>query len=248
VLVRLHFHRFEFKYVLRGDVRREVERELGHFMQLDPFVAERPDSKYGVRSLYFDDPSYASYFEKVDGLLRRVKFRVRTYGRSAAQPTATFLELKGRHDALVFKHRTELDQGAGARFARGEPCTPAAVLERTAAGSVQERFRFEVERRRVRPVMLIDYERRPYVSKYDPDFRLTFDDTLRATRTACLYPPATAGTRDVLPGFTVMEVKFRHHVPAWFHRILQSYDLRRQSISKVCKGMEVWRLDPQMEF
>ena len=123
-----------------------------------------------------------------------------------------------------------------------------AVLARTQEGAVLDRFRFDLERRRLRPVMLIDYERRPYVSRFDPEFRLTFDDTLRATRTPSLHPAPGENARDVLSGYTIMEVKFRHHVPSWFHRILQSYDLRRQSISKVCKGMETWRLDPDMEF
>lgn len=248
MLVRLHFLRFEFKYLLRAEVRTEVERELGYFMQLDPFVAARPDKKYFVRSLYFDDATYACYFEKTDGMLHRRKFRVRTYARSPDAPAATFLELKGRHDALVFKHRAEFVRGPGPRFAAGEREMTAAVLARAQEGTVLERFRFDLERRRLRPAMLIDYERRPYVSKYDPEFRLTFDDTLRATRTQSLYPASHEGARDVLCGYTIMEVKFRYHVPAWFHRILQSYDLRRQSISKVCKGMEAWHLNPQMEY
>ena len=35
-----------------------------------------------------------------------------------------------------------------------------------------------------------------------------------------------------------MEVKFRYHIPSWFHRIIQSYELRRVSISKICAAME----------
>lgn len=248
MLARLHFLRFEFKYLLRADVRRDVERELSHFMQLDPFVGDRPERKYFVRSLYFDSPEHAAYFEKIDGMVHRGKFRVRTYSRDASTPAATFLELKGRHDALVFKHRAELLRAAGACFAAGQRVTGDEVLARTQEGTVLDRFRFEHERRRLQAQMLIDYDRRPYVSKYDAEFRLTFDDNLRATRTASLYPAPAETSRLVLPGYTIMEVKFRYHVPSWFHRILQSYDLRRQSLSKVCKGMETWRLHPHMEF
>lgn len=245
---RLHFLRFEFKYVLRAELRREVERDLGYFMQLDPFVGERSDRKYFVRSLYFDSPDYDHYFEKVDGDLHRAKFRLRTYGRTPDDGAATFLELKGRHDAMVFKHRAALTRGDGPRFSAGQRDTAAAVLARTQEGTVLDRFRFNLERRRLAPMMLVDYERRPYVSKYDPAFRLTFDDSLRATRTSALFPGAGENARAVLAGYTIMEVKFRYHVPSWFHRILQSHDLRRQSVSKVCKAMEAWQLDPQMEF
>lgn len=225
-----------------------MERELGYFMQLDPFVAARADRKYFVRSLYFDDPGYAHYFEKVDGELHRAKFRLRTYTHTPSDGTATFLELKGRHDAMVFKHRAELVRGAGPRFAAGERDIVKAVLDRTTEGDVLDRFRFNLARRSLQPVMLVDYERRSYVSKFDTEFRLTFDDSLRATHTPSLFPTAGENARQVLLGYTIMEVKFRHHVPAWFHRILQSHGLRRQSISKVCKAMEAWRLHPHMEF
>jgi hypothetical protein len=94
--------------------------------------------------------------------------------------------------------------------------------------------------------MLIDYERRPYVSRYAPEFRLTFDDALRATHTRLLHPHREQ-IRSVLPGYTILEVKFRFHVPSWFHRIIQSYELRRVSISKYCRGVEAFRLTPHLE-
>jgi hypothetical protein len=34
-----------------------------------------------------------------------------------------------------------------------------------------------------------------------------------------------------------MEVKFHRRIPAWFHRILQTYNLDRVSISKFVLGM-----------
>ena len=38
-------------------------------------------------------------------------------------------------------------------------------------------------------------------------------------------------------GLTILEVKFERSIPLWFHRIIQSYNLRRQSISKFVLGM-----------
>jgi len=247
VPAKLHFLRFEFKYVLRADLRREIESELSYFVQLDPYVGTRVDKKYLVRSLYFDDPSYSCYFAKVQGDLHRAKFRLRTYSCDPAEACVTFLEIKGRHNALVFKHRTPLARGAAGRFAAGEGGITNAIYERATEGQVLDRFRYEVARKQLRPLMLIDYQRRPYVSKYDAEFRLTFDDSLRATRTESLYPAPWETSREVMCGYTIMEVKFRHAVPSWFHRILQSYNLRRQSVSKICKGMEAWQLSPLLD-
>ncbi len=133
----LHFSRFEFKYVLDQATRESVEAELGHFVELDPYVQGQPGHRYFVRSLYYDDARFSAFHEKHDGLLTRSKFRVRTYGRAI--------------------------------------------------------------------------------------------DTL--------FPPQPV-MRGLLRGYTVMEVKFGRHVPAWFHRILQAHELVRRSISKVCAATE----------
>ena len=34
-----------------------------------------------------------------------------------------------------------------------------------------------------------------------------------------------------------LELKFERSIPAWFHRIIQSYNLQRRSISKYVLGM-----------
>ena len=108
--LKLHFSRFEVKYVLSNRLRDEIESELQFFLTLDPYVKEQPGKKYFVRSLYFDDPSWSHYYEKTDGMLHREKYRLRTYTDDPKLRCATFLEMKGRHDALVFKHRAPLGE------------------------------------------------------------------------------------------------------------------------------------------
>lgn len=243
---KLHFSRFEFKYVLPPALRDEIERELGHFCQLDPYVEGKPHKRYMVRSLYYDDPQFTAYYDKINGAMHREKFRVRTYTGDPQERCATFLEVKGRHNALVFKHRVEFSEGERSAFETGEKMKPEVVLGRGQPGKVVDEFRFQTLRRRLRPVMLIDYQRRPYVSKYDAEFRLTFDESLQGLHTQSLYPTGRENPKRLLGGRTVMEVKFRHHLPSWFHRIIQAYELKRVSISKVCTGIEAWKLTPNL--
>jgi hypothetical protein len=244
---KLHFSRFEFKYILREDLRQEVESELGYFLQLDPYVASKPGKKYMVRSLYFDDDVHSNYYEKAEGMLHRAKFRLRTYTNNPAEGCACFLEIKGRHDALVFKHRTPLALGEGNYFKLREKMVSEKILTSIEEGPIKEQFRFELAKKRIKPMMLIDYMRRPYVSRYDPEFRLTFDEKLRATHTQSLFPGPEKNSKAVLRGYTVMEVKFRHHMPSWFHRIIQYYSLRRVSVSKVVYGMDVWKIPAYLD-
>ena len=231
----LHFLRFEFKYVLDQATRLAVESELQHFVELDPFVARQPDHLYFVRSLYFDDARLGAFHAKVDGRLTRSKFRLRTYGRTLDDPAPWFLEQKGRHNNLVFKHRTPVTGGVD-RAARGERLS-RQVLQHAIAGDVRDQFEAALFRQGIRPYVLVDYLRRPYVSRFDPEFRLTFDAELVARATDTMSDAFAQG-RGLLRGYTVMEVKFRRHVPAWFHRILQAFELHRRSISKVCEATE----------
>lgn len=93
--------------------------------------------------------------------------------------------------------------------------------------------------KKLRPVALIDYERRPYYSKYDRNFRITFDEHLKASQVRTLFPGKDVSPREILSSYTVLEVKLKHQMPSWFHRIIQTHELKRVSISKICSGMEV---------
>lgn len=239
----LHFSRFEFKYRLDQARREQVEAELQHFVELDPYVAQQPQHMYFVRSLYFDDQSFSAFHAKEDGVLLRSKFRVRTYARGIDDPAPWFLEVKGRYNNLVFKHRTPV-LGAFDRRAAGRALSQV-LLQHAGPGQVRDQFEFSLFRRQIQPGVLVDYLRRPYVSRFDPEFRLTFDSSLAATATDTMYPVIGPAPRPMLRGFTVMEVKFRRHVPAWFHRILQAFELRRESISKVCTATQALGLQSE---
>ena len=243
VKTELHFSRFEFKYVLALAQRRE----LGYFMALDPHVSRQRRQKYFVRSLYFDAAAYTCYYEKTDGVMQRRKYRIRTYTDDRDEDCAVFLEVKGRYNALVYKHRVELPRSVIGSLEAGRGALTEDIARLGGADNVATGFLYDSLRMRLRPLMLIDYERRPYVSKYAPDFRVTFDDNLSSTVTDRLFNRPTDRKRVFLPGYCVVEVKFKRHIPAWFHRLTQSYELRRVSVSKYCRGMERMGLADNLE-
>jgi len=246
-VTKLHFARFEFKYILHKKLRDEVESELQYFMGFDPFVEDKPDYRYFVRSLYFDDPAFSCYYDKTDGLRTRSKFRLRTYTETPEDTIVPrFLEIKGRHNNLVYKHRVQCDLNGNQAHIAGDQLS-RKIIANTDPAPVANQFQYELYLKQLTPVVLIDYLRRPYISKYDPEFRLTFDEELRGTSTARLFPTSTETGRAILPGYTIMEVKFRYHVPSWFHRIIQSFELQRVSISKMCKGVEICGLAKNLE-
>jgi SPX domain protein involved in polyphosphate accumulation len=234
------FSRYEFKYVLKLAQCEEIEDEVRHFMSYDGHVHPEFENRYMVRSLYFDNASADNYHEKIDGIKTRSKFRIRTYGEQPEPDMPIFLEEKGRHNNRTYKHRIPL---------RLEDldllCNPNMaweLLEIYPKVPLVEAFVFNVNRRRLKPIVLVDYLRRPYTSAYDTNFRMTFDSSLSASAVNTLYPSKAVPRYLSNAGWTILEVKFHRRVPAWFHRILQAHSLQRVSISKFCKGMEICSL------
>ena len=97
------FQRYEFKYLLNADMRKVIETEIQQFMNFDGFVHPELGNQYVVRSLYFDDPSSSAFFDKVDGVMIRQKYRIRTYNYEWHQGLPIFLESKGRHNERTYK-------------------------------------------------------------------------------------------------------------------------------------------------
>lgn len=222
--------RFEFKYVLAAPLAAAFEADLRHFAAPDALAESAADQRYHVRSLYFDDPCWSAFHDRMDGVPVRSKFRLRTYGRVPDAGAPWFLEQKGRRGPLVHKDRAQAGPGLD-RGLRGDALT-AALRRQVEPGGLLDRFAFASLRHRLRPRVRVDYRRRPYSCRTDPDFRLTFDSELEASDADGMFTPAPV--RRLLPGLVVLEVKFRRHVPAWFLRLSRRNHLRRTSVSKVC--------------
>ena len=235
---RLNFARFEFKYILSAVKRKRLERDLLYFLEFDPFVAHLENHRYFVRSLYYDDPKYTAFHDKIDGLHSRSKFRVRTYSQTFDDAVPIFLEIKGRHNNLVFKSRTPvLTPGVNWIKIEGSEFSDT-ILNKTEQCAVRDQFQYNLYRKRLVPVALVDYERRPYLSRYDPSFRITFDERLSTTQSTGLFPSINQTFKRVIAGYTIMEVKLQSHLPSWFHRVIQTHELRRVSVSKIVTSME----------
>lgn len=230
------FIRYEFKFLLNLRRREEVESEVSNFMSFDGHVHPELNNAYYVRSLYYENDAATHYYEKIDGMKERRKFRLRTYGKQFVPSLPIYLEEKNRDGDRVHKHRIPIDPLHLPAF-----CTPEEYpdLQEFYPGvDLVDRFLFDALRRSLKPKLLVDYVRRPYVSVYDMNFRVTFDSVLISVKADNLFPPGWESWRHSFAGFTILEVKFHRRIPAWFHRIIQAHNLRRVSFSKFCKGME----------
>lgn len=234
-MIEQHFSRYEFKYVVPLEQRLIIEDQLQHFMRFDDFISNRPKHQYLVRSLYFDSPTSQAFYEKIDGIKERRKYRIRTYSQNQDSTVPLFLEEKGRHNQRTFKHRIKIDPLDYRQLIRGE--NVLELVRRYPDANMVGRFVRAYLNLQLQPKVLVDYARRPYVSDYDVYFRVTFDQKLQATPSNSLFPASESQMRSCVAGSSIIEVKFNRRIPAWFHRIIQTSQLRRVSISKFVVGM-----------
>ena len=87
------FVRYEFKFPLDLRKREEVESEVAKFMSFDGHVHSELSNAYYVRSLYYDNDVATNYYEKIDGVKMRRKFRLRTYGKLIESSLPIYLEV-----------------------------------------------------------------------------------------------------------------------------------------------------------
>jgi hypothetical protein len=232
------FSRYEFKYLLDKKRADLIEKESQFFMKYDENINKKFDYRYFVRSLYFDNLFSSNFYEKVDGMKSRKKYRLRTYSKNENSNNPIFLEMKGRNNQRTYKNRTKINfKDLYIFFDKNKYLDLLRIYGKE--NFVINSFIFDAYKKNIYPRVLIDYRRRPYINKNGLNFRLTFDSQIMSSKTNILFDKNNSlSWEECRAGYTVLEVKFERSITPWFHRIIQNYDLERLSISKFVMGIE----------
>lgn len=227
----LHIRRFEFKYVLPERRIDQVRRSIRNFVEFDSFT----DSKkgyYPVTSLYFDNLSLKSYYEKLAGLKFRKKFRVRHYDNKASDNTRAYFEVKKRDEVIIFKDRFP------SNIKTVRDVLEKGQYEKLKGNDNYGEFMSPFLSGRLRPTVLVTYKREAYMDVKNSNFRLTFDYDICAKRVWGLDFEVESYSEPLSKGFVVLEAKFNRIMPAWFGMIIKSNNLRSEAFSKYCFSVE----------
>ena len=232
------FQRYEFKYLLPANIADSIQENIENFMTLDPNIP-KGSSSYFVRSQYFENEIFSNFYEKVDGMRKRHKYRLRTYADNPSSNTPLFLEKKGRKLERTMKGRIKINPE---HLDYIYSMDSDKLLNYYGKNGFMEGFIFDYFRKKLKPTIIIDYNRSPYMSEFDTNFRLTFDRNIRACipygSKSIFCEEKDQYWENVNPGYCTLEVKFLRRFPPWFRRIIQNYNLRRLSISKFSTGIE----------
>lgn len=125
---------------------------------------------YFIRSLYFDDGSDSALREKLDGVSRREKFRIRFYNGDLS---FIMLEKKCKLGGLCAKEQARLSLEEARAAAEGD----LDILALSAQPLVRE-LRAKMQCRGLRAKTVVDYIREPFI--YAPgNVRVTLDGNIR---------------------------------------------------------------------
>lgn len=215
--------RYEKKYIVSAG---QIELLKCHLEELCPWD-DYSDSGggYTIRSLYFDDYEGNSYRENEIGTEPRSKFRLRIYNYD---PDAIFLEQKTKVMGKIYKDRVEV----GREFCEALLYDEWQAIDYPVEDSLVNRFLTACHTRLLRPRIIVEYDREPYVYP-EGDIRITFDRNISFSedlehffhRDILLQPVMEAG-KDLL------EIKYREFLPGVLAQGLSVRQLQQYTFSK----------------
>lgn len=191
----------------------------------------RPDAHgengvYNIRSLYFDTPEDRALREKIDGVNRREKFRLRRYGGG----DLIRLEKKSKYGGLCAKEQASVTEEEVRALLAGD----TDWMRSSGRDLVWELYQ-KMTAQLLRPRVIVEYTREAYV--YAPgNVRVTLDAGIRTgLRSTDFLDPdcVTVPASDAV----VLEVKWDAFLPDCIRSAVQLEGRRTAAFSKyaVCR-------------
>ena len=212
------FERTELKYILTKDQYEGFKEHASRAL----IPADFHDSR--VVSLYYDTKDRRIIRRSLEKPEFKEKLRIRTYGK-VKEGGSVFVELKKKLDGVVYKRRTEADLDV---LREKGLCSCAFRDEQVG----KEILRFYDQYEDLEPAILIEAHRVSYVTKDDPDLRITFDEEVNYRMDDLDLTSDTPGKSLLPEGIVLMEIKSSSAMPLWLTRILSKLSIYPHSFSK----------------
>ena len=216
-------YRHELKYTVSYGDYLAISRRLKAVMQADPHV--EGSGTYLVQSVYFDNSDDKALKEKIDGIGRREKFRIRFYNGDLSYVS---LEKKIKNGSLCLKASETVTEDEFRRILKGD----IDFMRDHGSGLVKELYA-KMRYQRLKPRVLVSYKREPYIYKAG-NVRVTFDSDIRTS----LYDQeflegkmSSVNAADS-PQDIILEVKYDAFLPEIIQDMIQVPHLRQQAFSK----------------
>ncbi len=216
-------YRHELKYYISYADYLAIRQRVRPVMTLDRNTGT--DGKYRIRNVYFDNYRDKALREKIDGLDRREKFRIRYYNNDLSFIT---LEKKMKVNGLCMKINAPLTLEECRKLLDGDTDWMMSSPEPL----IQELY-VKMKSELLVPRVIVSYTREPYV--YAPgNVRVTFDSDIRTGlyNMQFLEPEAKNISAMEDASHMILEVKYDDFLPGIIEDIIQTDSCRQQAFSK----------------
>lgn len=212
--------RHEHKLYINVFDYMQLSAHLKHIAQLDK--NSLGNHGYKVRSLYFDNYSDKAVVDKLSGLSRREKFRIRLYNDDSS---FIRLERKAKANRLCFKEKTAITKEQcesilGGRFNVLKEGQNPLFLELYAKICYQN----------LRPKTIVDYTREAYIYPAG-NVRITFDKNVKVSNNVQGFFDPDLVTIPAAKA-TILEIKYDGFLPEIIHQVIQIGDRHEREFSK----------------
>ena len=213
------FKRREMKFLLTEEQYNAVLERISGFMTEDEF------GLHTIMNIYLDNRNNDLIRRSLGKPIYKEKVRLRCYGTKAEDDVKAYLEIKKKYRGITYKRR----------FSSPYKELHSYVTEGTPPekrGQIFEELDYLIKRMRLRPKIVICYDRRAFYGNDDKEFRLTMDGNIRYRRTDLDLRSGDSGTYLSTQPFRVMEVKSVGAIPMELVRILSELKIYHGSFSK----------------
>jgi len=216
-------YRHELKFILSRQEAEILKYRLSLLMDIDT-NSKSEDNTYFIRSLYFDDIYDSAYYEKIDGLEKREKYRIRIYN---LDDSFIRLERKEKDRDLTNKVQTKITREDTINFINGD-----FELVDTNGNQLLEDFVMKYRTHHIKPSVIVDYKRLAYTYPIE-EIRVTFDEEIKSGRYNYDIFDKNIHTTNVFENDeVVLEVKFNKYIASHIAHVIMEIPSTRLAVSK----------------
>ena len=219
-------YRHELKYFITPVQATELTSRLCQVMKFDKYAVDR--GKYLISSVYFDTPDERSLAGTAAGLLKRKKYRIRSYNHS---DSFISLERKSNRGPLGKKESVRIDRQIydDIMYRRGE-----SLL--SLDSDLAREFYHMINVEGYRPKTIVEYTRRAFVCDAS-NVRITLDSNIKGSGAGVdMFLAYGTLVYTVPPCWVVLEVKYDHFLPDHIRNLLPDESTMQSSCSKYVFG------------
>ncbi len=213
------FKRYELKYILTTEQKRQVLAAMEAHMQQDAYGRDT------IRNIYFDTDDYRLIRHSMEKPVYKEKLRFRSY-RQVAPNGDVYVELKKKYKGVVYKRRLVVPQKEAL------DCITKGISFPANTQISREIDYFCSFYKDLKPQVFLSYEREAYFALDGSDFRVTFDENILYRQEKLNLSEAPYGRPLLLEGMTLMEIKTPGAIPLWMTKGLTEAGIYKTSFSK----------------